>query len=65
MTEVEKIFLASKAFSKNWDFEELKYGDDLYNKTHFADDIWKYLEEIEIIGVILFKNKYKDIKLYF
>lgn len=32
MEKSELIYLASKAFDKRWDFETLKYGDDLYGK---------------------------------
>lgn len=60
-----KIYLATKAFDKNWDFEELKYSDDLYGKEEYADDIYEYVEEIYSIGTISFKEKYKDFKLFF
>ena len=60
-----KIYLASKAFVKNWDFEKLKYSDDLYGKEGYADDVWEYVEEICLIGTISFKEKYKDFKLFF
>ncbi len=65
MEEDEIIYLASKAFDKKWDFETLKYGDDLYGREDIADDIWTYVEYIEEIGVLNFKELYKDNKLYF
>ena len=60
-----KIYLATKAFSKNWNFEKLKYSDDLYNKEEYAEDVWEYVEEIYSIGTINFKEKYKDFKMFF
>lgn len=58
MTEQEKQKLALKAIDKRWDFEDLKYGDDLYRKEHLVDEIWKYVEECEEIGSKAFKEKY-------
>lgn len=59
MTENEKIALAQKAVAKKWDFETLKYGDDLYGKEDFADDVWEYVIECEEIGTKAFYEKYK------
>ena len=36
MNKQEKQKLALKAIDKRWDFEDLKYGDDLYGKEHFS-----------------------------
>ena len=68
MEESEKIWLASKAFDKGWDYETLKYGDDLYdieNKEELLDEIWEYVIEYKEIGTVAFKEKYKQHKLYF
>lgn len=64
MEKKDMLWLASKAVAKNWDFEKLKYSDDLYDKEHLADDVWEYVEEAEEIGMIAFREKYKDFELY-
>lgn len=68
MTTEEKIYLASKAADKGWDYETLKYGDDLYSesdKGKLTDEIWEYVSECEDIGWVAFKEKYKEHRLYF
>lgn len=64
MTQAEIIYLASKAFDKGWDFETLKYGDDLYEKEQYADDVWEYVDELHEEGRVAFYEKYKEFKLY-
>jgi len=64
MEKKDLICLASKAFAKKWDYETLKYGDDLYGKESLVDDVWEYVEELESIGTIAFYEKYKEFKLY-
>lgn len=64
MEKSELIYLASKAFDKRWDFETLKYGDDLYGKEQYADDVWEYVEELQEEGRKAFYEKYKEFKLY-
>jgi len=64
MEESEKIYLATKAFEKKWDYETLRYSDDLYSRESFAEDIWEYVEELEEIGTKAFKELYKDYDLY-
>jgi len=66
----EKLFLASKTFDKGWDYETLKYGDDLYKysgqeKEVLLDEIWEFVDEISSYGTLAFKEKYKDYNLYF
>ena len=58
------LWLASKCFDKGWEFEELKYGDDLYGKEHLAEQVWEIVEDIKDIGRIAFYEKYKEFKLY-
>lgn len=58
MNKDEMIRIAKTAISKKWDFETLKYGDDLYGKEKFADDVWGYVEECEEIGTKAFYEKY-------
>ena len=58
MTKQEKQKLALKAIDKKWDFEDLKYGDDLYGKEHLAGKVGEYVEECEEIGIKAFKEKY-------
>lgn len=64
MEKSELIYLASKAFDKRWDFETLKYGDDLYGKEQYADEVWEYVEELQEKGSRVFYEKYKEFKLY-
>ena len=58
------VWLASKAFDKGWDYETLKYGDDLYGHEDDVDEVWNYVIELKQIGTIAFYEKYKDFKLY-
>jgi len=58
MNKQEKQKLALKAIDKRWDFEDLKYGDDLYGKEHLVHEVWEYVEECEEIGIKAFKEKY-------
>jgi hypothetical protein len=58
MERRELIKLAKRASDKKWDFEQLKYGDDLYGKEGFADDVWVFVEERDAIGSIAFDAKY-------
>lgn len=64
MEQSEIIYLATKAFDKRWDFETLMYGDDLYGKEQYADDVWEYVEELQEEGRKAFYEKYKEFKLY-
>jgi hypothetical protein len=52
------IDLALRCFNKKWDFETLKYGDDLYGKEEYAEQVWEYVEECEEIGRDAFIKKY-------
>lgn len=66
----DKLFLASKAFDKGWDYETLMYGDDLYNysgeeRDKILYEVWEYVDEISENGIRAFKEEYKDFKLYF
>ena len=58
MEESEKINIALKCVNKNWDFEDLKYCDDMYGNEQYAYDIWEYVTECEDIGKIAFIQKY-------
>lgn len=70
MTKEEIIYLASKCAEKGWDYETLKYGDDLYHldgsedKDAIMDDIWDYVTEYQDFGSVAFREKYKAFKLY-
>lgn len=59
------LFIATKAVYKKWDYETMKYSDDLYDNESLADEVWEYVEECQEIGTVAFKEKYKDFKLYF
>jgi hypothetical protein len=60
----EKLWIASIAIGKHYDFEQLKYSDYLYGKESMADEVWDFVEECEDIGITKFKEKYKEYKLY-
>jgi len=70
MTEAEKIYLASKAFDKGWDYETLSYGDDLYRydgeeKAEILNDVWDYVIQIQDEGKTAFKKIHEGTRLYF
>ncbi len=52
------VKLAKRATEKRWDFEQLKYGDDLYGKESLAHDVWEFVEERNRIGSDAFDAKY-------
>lgn len=58
------LWIASKYADKGYDFEQMKYGDDLYGKEQFADEVWEYVVECNEIGTTAFYEKYKEFKLY-
>lgn len=70
MNKEELIYQATKVFNKGWDYEKLKYSDDMYNYNgdeleDLCDKIFDYVSEIETYGTIAFKEKYKDVKMYY
>jgi hypothetical protein len=66
----DKIWIASKYAEKGYDYDQLKYGDDLYHldgsddKADILDEIWGYITEYKAIGSVAFREKYKEFKLY-
>lgn len=58
MDEKDKIRIARIAVNKGWDFETLKYGDDLYGREHEADSVWEYVDECIKHGTDAFDRKY-------
>ena len=64
MDKALMLWIASKAADKGWDFEKLKYGDDLYGKEELAENVWEYVEEYKEIGSVQFNQKYKEFKLF-
>ena len=57
------IRIAKRAIEKRWDFETLKYGDDLYGNEDIAEDVWAFVEECDEIGQKAFYEKYpKEVK---
>lgn len=58
MERAAMIKLAKRAGEKRLDFEQLKYGDDLYGKERLADDVWDLVEERNRIGSDSFDAKY-------
>ena len=61
MNKQEMIRIAKIAIDKRWDFETLKYGDELYGKEDLADDVWDFVEECDDIGQAAFADKYGSI----
>lgn len=64
MKEEDIIYIASKYAEKGYDIEQLQYGDDMYEKGQFIDDVWEYIIEYKEIGSIAFRKKYSKYKLY-
>jgi len=60
----EYINLATIAMGKGYSYEEMKYGDYLYDKEDEIDGVWEYVEECRKIGSVAFKEKYSDYKFY-
>ena len=58
------LLIATESFEKGYDYEQTKYGDDLYGKENMIDDVWVYYTELKEIGRRAFYEKYKDFKLY-
>lgn len=58
--EAELVRLARRAIDKRWDFETLKYGDDLYGREHLVDAVWDFVEECQAIGRTAFDKKYPE-----
>lgn len=65
MEKSEMIWIASVAIGKKLDYETLNYSDYMYGKEDFTDDVYEYVIECDEIGMIAWKEKYKDYKLYF
>ena len=64
MTKEDVIWVASKVFEKGWDYETLKYSDDLHFGSEYADVVWEYAEEMRSIGRIAFYEKYTGFRFY-
>lgn len=59
LTEQEKIRIAEMSQYKNLDYESLYYSDYMNGHESETDDVWDYVAEMEEIGTIAFKEKYK------
>lgn len=64
MKKNELIYLASKCAEKDWSYDDLYYGDDLYGKEQFADEVWEYAVIYNEIGSIAFRERYSEYELY-
>ena len=60
MDKSEMIHLAKKAIRKSWNFDDLKYGDDMYGKESLAHEVWDFVEECKLIGTKAFDEKYPE-----
>ena len=58
MEQQEMINIAKRAIRKGWDFEMLKYSDDLYGKEALADEVFEFVIECRKIGEDAFAAKY-------
>jgi hypothetical protein len=58
MEKSEMIKIAKKAIDKKWDYEQLKYSDDLYGREYLADDVWAFVEECGQMGMVAFLKQY-------
>jgi hypothetical protein len=50
LTRAQLVRLAKRCEKKQWSFEDLKYGDDLYGKEELAEDVWELVEERKRLG---------------
>lgn len=65
MDKTEKIYIASIALGKNYNYETLKYSDYLYGKEEYADEIWEdYIVPAKENGMKWFREEYSEYKLY-
>lgn len=64
MEKSEMIWIATKYADKGYDFEQMSYGDDLYGREQFADEVWDFVIEYKEIGSVAFREKYKKFKMY-
>ncbi len=55
---------ASYAIMKDMDCETLMYSDEMYGREDQTDEVWEYVDECREIGLVAFREKYKDFKLY-
>jgi len=64
MEKKEMIYIASKAADKGTGFEDLGYGDDMYGREKYTEDVWEYVEEYKEMGSTAFREKYKEYDMY-
>lgn len=50
--------LALKAVRKNWSYDDVKYGDDLYGHENDVELVMTYVDECKQIGIAEFCSKY-------
>ena len=64
MEKHEMIWIATKYVAKSYTYEQMKYGDDLYGREEFAEQVGEYMDELYKIGHDAFYEKYKEYRLY-
>lgn len=64
MEKAELIKKASYAIMKGYDYEKMMYCDVMYGKESFIDEVWEFVEEAQEIGLIAFREKYKEFEMY-
>lgn len=60
MTEAELVKAASYALMKGYDYETMKYCDEMYGKEKYMEEVWEIVEEAEEIGMKWFREWAKE-----
>jgi hypothetical protein len=64
VTKAEFLHSASYAIMKGMDSETLYYSDEMYGREEQTDEVWEYVVESQEIGLVAFREKYKEFDLY-
>jgi len=64
MEKKEKVWIASVALGKNYDFETLKYSDYMYGNEQYTEEVYEIVIEAREKGTEWFRKEYKDFQLY-
>jgi len=65
MDKEEMIWIASVVVEKRLDYETLNYSDYMYGNEDKTDEVWDYVSECLEVGIMAFKEKYSEYKMYF
>lgn len=64
MEESKIIWVASVALGKDIGYEDLKYSDYLYGNEDKIDEVWDIVDSAKEQGMVWFRERYKDYKLF-